>query len=198
MANKTNHAQNVRREMFVSNLAVFLLGLLMILFPAASGSIICRAIGAILLLWGIARAIAYFRIDRLEIFGSFALVQGAAGIGFGLYILLRPEVLAAVLIVVLSIFLLIGGVRKLQYGFDLARLKAFGWWVELVGAVIMSVLGIIALVNPFDAAESLMMYIGIALVVDAVWDMISMFYLSRKIKHIRQTPDTMEGEYTEK
>lgn len=198
MANKPNNQQEIRREMLFSNLAILLLGLLLILFPAASGNIICRTVGGIILIWGVIRAIAYFRIDRLETFGSFALVQGAAGIGFGLYILIKPEILATILIVVLAIVLIVGGVRKLQYGFDLARLKVFGWWVELVGAVIMTVLGVIALINPFDAAESLMIYIGIALVVDAVWDMLSMLYLSRKIRHVRQTPDILEGNYTEK
>lgn len=174
--------RSIRRELIFANIAILALGFLLALYPETSGSVICRVVGVVLCMAGLLRCVAYFREDKTEAFGSFALVQGAAMLGFGIYFVVRPASLAAFLTVVLAIVLIVGGVMKLQYGFDLARFQVTGWWIELIGALLTAALGILVFVNPFEAAETLMIFIGIAFIVDAVWDLLSIFYLSRTIK----------------
>ncbi|NLU25272.1 MAG: hypothetical protein GXW99_11320 [Clostridiales bacterium] len=189
-------AKNIKREILFMDIALMILGIMMMFFPEQSRDIICRVSGAILCLWGLLHVITYFARERTEVLGSFSLVQGAAMIGFGTYFLLRPEFLAAFLTVALAIILMIGGVMKLQYAIDFLRLKAYGWWVQLIGAAIMAVLGIVAFVDPFDAASGLMIFIGAALVVDGLWDMISVIYLDGVVKKVRQTRKDAVNEVT--
>jgi len=194
--NMHKEAKSIKREILFMDIALLVLGVLMMFFPEQSRDIICRVSGALLCLWGLLHVISYFAREKTEVLGSFSLVQGAAMIGFGAYFLARPEFLAAFLTVALSIILMIGGVMKLQYGIDFLRLKVYGWWVQLIGAGLMIVLGIVAFVDPFDAASGLMIFIGAALVVDGLWDTVSVIYLDGVVKKVRATVKDAVDEAT--
>lgn len=191
--------RGIRREIIFTNLAVIVLGLLMVLFPDSSTDLICRATGAILCIWGIIRIVSYFAQKSTEAFASFALVQGAAMLGFGIYFLVRPEFLASFLSVVLGIILIVGGVMKLQYAIDFLRLKATGWWIQIAGALVMAVLGVVALVNPFAAANTLTIFLGAAFLLDGVWDLVAVSFLSHFVKKVRQAvseANAVETDFT--
>lgn len=175
-------SKNTKKEIAFIDLALLVLGILMIIFPEESGDIICIAIGAILGVWGLVRLITYFASGKIESFGSFALVQGAALIGFGILFVLNPDMLTTFLFAVLAIVLIVSGVMKLQYAVDFLRLKAKYWYISLLGAVISITLGAIVFFNPFTAAKWLMLFIGISLVVNALWDIISVMALSKIAK----------------
>ena len=181
----TKEAKNIKKSLILADMAIIVLGVLMVVFPERSGDFICRAVGAILCVMGIFRVIAYFAYDRSELFGSFALVQGAAFIGFGVYFLARPQFLAAFLTVALALVLIIGGVMKLQYAIDLARMGSSLWWIELIGAIVMTALGVVTFLDPFEAASGLMIFIGISFLVDGIWDMISVLWLSKAVKRLK-------------
>ncbi len=181
----TREAKNIKKSLILADVAIIVLGVLMIVFPERSGDFICRAIGVILCVMGVFRVVAYFAYDRSELFSSFALVQGAAFIGFGVYFLARPQFLAAFLTVALALVLIIGGVMKLQYTIDLARMGSSLWWIELIGALIMATLGVVAFLDPFEAASGLMIFIGVSFLVDGIWDMISVLWLSRTVKRLK-------------
>jgi len=182
-----SEVRTIKREVIFVDVAVILLGLVMILYPGASRNIICRAAGILLCVFGAARVAAYFVSDRTEAFSSFALVQGTALIGFGVYFLIRPEFLAAFLTVALAIILIVGGVMKLQYAIDFLRLHASVWWIQLIGALLTAGLGVVALVNPFKAADTLIIFLGIAFLIDGVWDLISVTRLSSRAKQVKKT-----------
>jgi uncharacterized membrane protein HdeD (DUF308 family) len=187
-------ARTVKRDIIIIDAAVMLLGLLLVIFPAESSNIICRVCGGILAVLGLLRVISYFVAERTEAFGSFALVTGAAMLAFGAYFLANPAFLAGFLTVLLSIVLLIGGVMKLQYAIDLMRLNAYGWWVQLIGAGLTVVLGIVAFVNPFEASQALMLFIGASLLVDGLWDIISVIYLTGIIKKVKNKVEQVAEE----
>lgn len=186
--------KNIKRELILADIAFILIGIFIIVFPEGSGNILCRIIGGALTVLGVIHAVSYFSGERTEVFGSFALVQGAALIGFGVYFLIKPEFLASILTVCFAIILLVGGVMKLQYGADLARLEASGWWFEIAGAVLMVIFGIVSLVNPFPAAATLMMFIGIAVLINGIWDLISVLYLATVVKKVSKLDSYVETE----
>jgi len=147
-----------------------------------------------LAVWGVARAVAYFVTAREMVLGSFALTQGALLMGFGICFLVRPGVLAAFLTIALAVVLLVGGVMKLQYAIELSGLGVRGWWIELLGAALMVILGIVAFVNPFEAGEALMMFLGAAFVVDGVWDLASVICISALARKVRRREEQMAAD----
>lgn len=74
----------------------------------------------------------------------------------------------------LAIIIIVDGILKLQYAVDFYHLQSDKWWIELIGAVIMVVIGIVALFNPFSTSSALIVFIGIALMVEGLWDFISL------------------------
>lgn len=189
-----HEAKTVKRDIIIIDAAVMILGLLLLFFPEQSTNIICRVFGAIIAVLGLLRVVSYFIAEKTEAFGSFALVTGAALLAFGVYFLAKPAFLAGFLTVVLAIVLFVGGVMKLQYAIDLLRLRAYGWWVQLIGAGAMVVLGVVAFANPFEAARTLMLFLGAALLANGVWDIVSVIYLTGIIKKVKNKVEQVAEE----
>ena len=178
---KNKHINGTKREITFVNLATLVLGIFLIIFPEKSADIVCICTGAILGIWGLVRLIAYFASGKVESFGSFGLVQGAALLGIGILFVINPGILKTFLTAALGIILIVSGVMKLQYAVDLLRLKAKFWYLSLLGAVISITLGAVVFFNPFSTAKWLMIFIGIALVVNALWDIVSVIALTKAI-----------------
>lgn len=183
MGSLLNKIKGIKREMTVMAVVLIVAGLFMLIFPNTSGKIICRGVGAILCVWGAMRLISYFR--NSEVLGSFGLVQGVALAGIGLYILFRPEAIEVFLTTVFALVIIVDGILKLQYALDFHRLNLRNWWIELVCAGVMLVLGIIVLFNPFAAVATVMMFIGVVLLFEGVWDLFSILYISKVAKEVK-------------
>ena len=169
--------KGIRNEMIGLSIVLMLAGIFMILFPNTSGNIICRGVGAVLL-------VAYFRNN--EILGSFGLVQGVALAGFGLYILIRPGIIEVFLTTVFAIIIIVDGILKLQYALDFRKLDAGGWWIEAVCAAVMIILGIVVLFNPFATVAAVMLFIGVVFVFEGAWDLASILYISKIAKEFNK------------
>lgn len=176
----------IKREVIFMAVALIVMGIIFVMFPGASAVTICYIIAAALTVWGIARLIGYFRTSRFNIFGSYGLVQGALLTAVGIFIFIKPGFLAEVILIVIGIIMISDGVLKIQYAVDLLRIKGEGWWVILLTAVIMAVAGVVVLFNPFAGVVALMRFAGIFLIADGVADIISLFYISRKIKKLKK------------
>lgn len=166
--------KTIKLEIIIVAVALFVLGLFLVIFPAASQKIICKAIGVALCVWGVLRLINYFRIAGNEVLGSYGLVQGVTLLAFGMFFVIKPQVIGVFLGTALAIIIIVDGILKLQYAVDFYHLQSDKWWIELIGAVFMVVIGVIALLNPFSTTTALTVFIGIALMVEGVWDFISL------------------------
>ena len=145
-------AKTARRNIIIMDIAAILLGILMIVFPDQSAGVICRGIGVLLCIVGAIRVVTYFTGDRAVVLGSFALVAGAAMLGFGVLIAIYPERLESLLMLALGVSLIVSGVMKVQYAVDFARLRVRVWWVQLIFAAAMIALGVLALIDPFGSS----------------------------------------------
>ena len=175
--------RNIRSEMLIMNAAFIILGILMVSFPDKINVLICQGIGAALCIWGILRVIKYFMARAESAFGSFGLVQGGAMIGFGIFFLANPDFFVNIIDISLAIILLVMAVIKVQYAFDFLKMDSKRWWIQLVGAVIMAVIGILALTKPFGIANIIMVFIGCGLIFSGIWDLASILRVSRIIKN---------------
>ena len=175
--------KTIKFEIIIVSIALFVLGLLLVIFPTASQEIICKGIGVALCVWGVLRLINYFRIAGSEILGSYGLVQGVTLLAFGMFFVIKPGFIAV----------------KLQYAVDFYHLESDKWWIELIGAVVMVVIGIIALLNPFSTSSALIVFIGIALMIEGLWDFISLMRIvsvtkkaGKAIKNFKDQVDAVD------
>ena len=114
------------------------------------------------------------------------LVSGLLLAGIGIFIFFRPGALIGFLPVVMGFLLLVGGAVKLQNAIDLARMQTPLWWVILILAVLSVGAGLVALFNPFETGEVLLMFLGGALVIDGLFDIYTLITLHRRIKKLKK------------
>ncbi|MBQ7548846.1 MAG: DUF308 domain-containing protein [Clostridia bacterium] len=189
MSGNTKSMKTFKREVIIINGVIIVLGLLVAIFPETSRSVIGYVVGAVLTALGIIRTIMYFTESKFQIVGSFALVQGTVLLVFGIYFLVKPEFLATIMTAIFAVILIVGGVMKIQYAVDLLRFKFRYWWIELIIAALMIVLGIITFANPFEAEKALMIYVGISLMVNGILDIISILYISSIAQRAKEAVD---------
>ena len=116
-----------------------------------------------------------------------------------MFFVIKPGFIAFFLGTALAIIIIVDGILKLQYAVDFYHLESDKWWIELIGAVVMVVIGIIALLNPFSTSSALIVFIGIALMIEGLWDFISLMRIvsvtkkaGKAIKNFKDQVDAVD------
>lgn len=151
--------------------AYIVLGIIWMVYPGLTGIVICRAAGVLALAFGAARVVSAMREQDMIGWGRLDLVVGVLALAFGLFALVQPEVVLSILPLVLGIYLIVACVGKLQRSAALRRMGFVRWWSVLALGILAGILGIVLIVNPFGAAETMLMFLGASMVVDGAADL---------------------------
>ncbi len=175
--------KDTKAEILILNVAIIILGILMIAMPEQFSQFMAQIIGVGLIVWGFLRCISFVRLKNEEMFGSYALVQGTAMLGFGVFFLTQPDKFNNLLNLILSLGILVIAVLKVQNAINYLKLKISKWWLHLLSAVIIMAFGIVAIVKPGNIAENVALIItGCAFVISGIWDNVSVMIMSKFIK----------------
>jgi uncharacterized membrane protein HdeD (DUF308 family) len=200
MTQMKRESKKLRSESFLTSLSMIAVGILFIIFPENSGKMICYVTGCVLLAWGVIKLVMYF-VSDVVLFGSYSLVGAVALIMGGTAALLKPEFFAGILPTIFGCVLVIDGVLKLQYSFDLLKVKSHYWWMVLLSAVFLSGLGLLIVFNPWDWVKFLMIFTGIILTVNGIFDIIVSLYIDSIIRKMEEESRTLyldESQYQDK
>ncbi|MCD7858987.1 MAG: DUF308 domain-containing protein [Firmicutes bacterium] len=161
-----------------------IIGILLLINPVGFTSGILVVFGIVMMVIGIVEIFRYFTSSAEEAAQNGLLGSGLLFIGLGAFCSFRSDWLIAafpVITVLYGILILVSGVAKLQVSVDLLRLKQKYWYVALIGAVVTLLFAILIICNPFTSTVVLWTFIGVALIVEAVLDILTCFF-SRKGK----------------
>ena len=154
-----------------------MLGVFLIINPEPSSKIVCGVIGGVLGVVGIVRVINYFKMDRYEAMLKKELAMGMLFLLMAFYVIMKADVITSIIPIALGIVLVYEAMGLLQLAVDLARAGIRYWLINLISGVIILILGIIGLFNPFKAFHILMIFLGISFVVAGIASVISMFLI---------------------
>ena len=156
------------------SLAEIVIGILLLVNPVGFTSGIIVAFGFVLMIMGIGTTIKYFRTAPEEAAVSQILMKGLLELLGGAFCAFNSHWFIAtfpVLTLVYGVVILVTGITKLQWTVDIIRMKRSKWLWMAISAAISIVCGITVITNPFSTTTVLWMFIGISLIVDAVFDM---------------------------
>lgn len=179
--------KEIKKNMILLAIGCMVLGLVLLVYPKVSGIVICYLIGVLALAYGLVHLVAYARARLPMMSYRYDLVQAIFGVGIGTYVLLYPKTLIEMLPVVLGLIVLIDSIVKLQHAWDLKRLGYEEWWIILLGALVMIVLGLLMINYPFAAYLSIVMFTGMSLMVNGAIDLATIAVLSSKVKAFQDT-----------
>ena len=165
------------------SLAEIIIGILLLVNPVGFTSGIIVTFGVVMMITGIGTTIKYFRTEPEDAAVGQVLVKGLLELLGGAFCAFNSHWFIAtfpVLTLVYGVVILVTGITKLQWTVDIVRMKRSKWLWMAISAAISIVCGITVITNPFSTTAVLWMFIGIALIVDAVFDMIGGIFGNRK------------------
>ena len=165
------------------SIAELIIGILLLVNPIGFTSGIIIAFGIVLMIMGIHKTVKYFRTEPEEAAVSQILVKGLLMLMAGAFCAFNSHWFIAtfpVLTLVYGVVILITGITKVQWTIDIIRMKRSKWFWAAISAAISIVCGVVIITSPFSTTAVLWMFIGISLIVEAVFDMIGSIFGNRE------------------
>ena len=154
------------------------LGIVLILWPGATMKTICYLLAAMLLAIGVVSLINYLRKDISGIIYRYDLVVGLCAILGGILVIVKVDKLTDLIPAVLGFLVTMSGIMKMQNSVDMLRLGHGTWHVAFAMAIVNIVAGI-------EAAQILIMCLGIALVYSGITDLYVTISISRRLSRLK-------------
>ena len=170
---------------------MIVLGAAMILRPDISALAVCYLTGALCIAMGVCEIARYFSIGVIGILFRFDLIVGILSTLAGVLLLAHPTGALTVLPIILGFYIIIDSVFSIQAAVELRRFKRdiirfrFGlgsWGLNLLLGIVGAVLGVLMILDPFDGAAALMIYMGVSLLLAGVESIYTVICLSRAFK----------------
>lgn len=158
------------------SLIELMIGILLLINPVGFTSGIIVAFGIVMMLWGLANIVKYFRTEAEEAAAKQLLATGLAKALIGAFCAFRSYWFVAtfpVLTLLYGVAILFVGLRKVQWMADMLRLKRKKWFLALISAAVSLICGVVIITSPFSSTAVLWMFIAIGLIAEAVCDMIA-------------------------
>ena len=161
------------------------LGVLLLVRPESSLTVICRCLGVLTALFGVVRILQYILRKPDHIGQRYDLAGGLFCLLIAALLIFRAKEVAAILSVIVGIFILIDSVFKLQVSLDARRADIGAWALMLILTCVSLVLGILLVFDTFKGQAIISIIMGCALIYDALADLFTMFYVSRIVKNVK-------------
>lgn len=175
------------KSYYISAILGIVLGAALLVWPQTSMQTFCYVLGTCSVVLGLVKIVMYFMKDRLANLMQPDLVVGISALAFGIFVLVKSEFVLSFLPFLTGVFLLLGAVIKLQSALDLRHLGLSKWWLILIAGAASLILGILLVVNPFEAARVAVILIGAGLLADGAVNLLDMFLIRSLYKKARKT-----------
>ena len=169
--------------MLLTSIICILLGGVLIFFPQAVNEMIVYVLAAAMFIFSIIELYNYFKKDVKQNFYRNDLVFAVVALVVGIIILAKRQAVIELVPIVLGAFIIVSGIKKLQNGLDLIRLKMDGWKSLLVLAAVNIIFGVIMVVCSSQTAPTVTMLIGVGLVFSGATDLFSQLWVSKNAKN---------------
>ena len=144
----------------VEMLVVALAGVILLFNPGGSLETVTKILGVALLIFGVFSLLKYLMAKER---GAGDAITAAIAVVLGLILLIAPRALASVLPIVAGVVIIIAGIRGIAGAFA-SRKSSRSWILSCVFSIVTLILGVVILCNPFSAAKSVVMVLGVVLI----------------------------------
>ena len=178
--------ENVYNKMvifsIIAAIITIIIGAVLLFLPNLSNKVVGIITGIIFILFGIITAYKYLKRDGAKIY-SLNLVFAILYLILGLVIIIFPFSVIEFITVCLGLFLVVNGATKINYGLWLKRGSSKAWLVTLVAGILLVILGIMIVFNPFTA-YALTQITGAFLIISGVINLSDAITFKTKAKEI--------------
>ena len=179
-----NYLKNFEKYSILISSLLIILGAFLLVQPLKSLEVAIIFFAAIMIVNGISSFFSYFMLDRAERLFSLELVTGIVTILTGTLMYLYRTDLINIFPVILGIWIIASNLIKMQLSINLSVFRGSNWFLLLIMQVLMVILGIILITNPFSSIVALTTLAGSFLMISETDSLIEIIYVLIKIKNL--------------
>lgn len=190
-----NFLKKLKTNVVISAALCILLGIVLVVWPDLSMQIVCTAIGAVLLIGGGVRLAAYFMAKDGSVYAQMNLIMGIVLAVVGVWILLQPDKVLAIIPIIVGIVIALHGINNLQQAVSLCKEQYDKWWIALILGLLTVGFGVLLICKPFAALDTAVMMIGIFLIYDGIsdiWIVSRVYHMAKLLKQEAEAVDVEE------
>ena len=180
-----------KKNKVVSAVLVTFIGLLLVIWPGTALVLLCRIIGVCALIGGAVGVIMFFTtsIRTPGIIGG--LTGGLLLLIAGLWILIRPDILASILPMVLGFLIIVSGLINLA---DCVTIRRQNGSVisSLIMAIITIILGIVIITHAYGTSKLFFRLLGLVMMYDGISDLIIIGHISDRVRRFEKAVEDRE------
>lgn len=157
------------------------LGVILILWPIDTIAAVAKVAGLFLMVYAIAGVVLFVTGSR-NVSAIITLIIDIVGAGLGLYLFFNPEYLLSVANKLFGVIILIHGLHSLYESVTVVRKLDTGWKSVALFSIVIVLLGVFVILNPFAISDFILRVIGIILIFNAMLA----FYHMTKVRVVQE------------
>ena len=184
-------AKKLKWNLILMSLLYLALGIFLLMVPGTALNVVCYALGGVVLACAAVQLVRYFAVERGVFQSQLTLVSGIVCLALGAFLIIRSDIVVSILPIVFGLFVIFDAIGRVQNALDLRRCGYDSWKGFLFLPVLSVVLGVVLVINPFGAMETLVMAIGIILIIEGAINLLSALYTVLAIRRFSKLhPET--------
>ena len=183
----------VKKISIASIIISIVLGVVFIVFPDKCITYFSLAIGISLILLGIASVIGYFA----EKSSGFTLALGIICAIIGIIVCVKYQAIISLIVILFGVFMLASGLFNLATSIKVITSSIVFGWVTFALSIITSVFGVVAITKSGSLTLAIVRFIGVALLIYAVLDIISFIQVKKLAKDVKEAVEATEDIETD-
>ncbi len=169
----------MKNSMFTAAILYIIMGLGLIIFNQSAMTAVCYIAGVAGIIYGAIRLFMFFSDTDKALAEGTSMVSGGIFLILGLMLVIRASYIVTIFAVLIGIAIAIDSIIKLQTALDMKRLGQNKWKALLISALVMLVISIVLLFDPWQGSKFIAVVMGIALIADAILNLISVWAASK-------------------
>ncbi len=156
----------IRFDIYVSAIMSLVLGILFVVFPVESGSVISVFSGIMILIFAIFMLIGAIA-NRMGLSIPaiiLAILLGAIGI----WIIVNPLKFAVIVYIAVGVMLAVHGIQSIVSAFSVKSMGVKTWWLMLIVGILSVIFGFYCIFCSFGAFVAASVIVGVMLILDAI------------------------------
>lgn len=189
--------RKVKANIVVSSLLCAVLGMILVIWPGMSMQIVCVSIGVVIILTGVLKIVEYCFVKDGSLYAQTNLIFGIVLTVVGIWIVLKPDKVLAIIPIIVGIIIALHGIHKLQQAVMLCKSRYDKWWVAFILGLLTVGFGVLLICRPFAALDTVVMLIGSFLIYDGLSNIWIISRVYKTAKRLKQEAEAVDVEADE-
>ena len=174
--------KKLRTAAYVTALLTIALGVVLVAWPMEVTGLICRVLGALLVVMGAVYIFGYF----VEGWGILAFKDAPLFLLLGVWIFITPGSVVTLVPIVIGVVLLVHSLRDFQMASEAKQNGSDRWIILFLLALLNCVFGVVCICDSFGIVSVAVRILGIALIYDGISNMIIVYHTVQAVRYAAQ------------